>query len=385
MVDASFHIRGGPHKSAWGHGSEWFNGPRDNGGWENNDNRRESYRDQVIKVKSVHTSVCPSAFLVCPPSESRPLKPIHPQMPADRTKPPAPATTSGFSRASTLLSDLDRRAAKIRVPEATADESDSEEKIAKEEEKDRVALNAWVCEARAAAMAEPSNAAKTLAYRRLGVEYDDGDFVADADILRFITRKTRQEFELDELRARAVHACPFKEAGHIDVYFKAARKFALDFGESVKFEDGQDDSLSKKRNLRRIQQNFLRLAPSVQAQLAGRERYCVEIVNPFPSHDDRRAIFDLEVRERIAFHKGVPVESLDWSMDLEGVRVWTRNKFHADPWSTECQEVYCTHELWAAGMKLFEEKAIAQVREKVVPAVVSPGNFYGAVDTALYR
>lgn len=42
-------------------------------------------------------------------------------------------------------------------------------------------------------------------------------------------------------------------------------------------------------------------------------------------------------------------------------------------------------ELWAAGMKLFEEKAIAQVREKVVPAVVSPGNFYGAVDTALYR
>lgn len=105
----------------------------------------------MIKVKSVHTSVCPSAFLVCPPSESRPLKPIHPQMPADRTKPPAPATTSGFSRASTLLSDLDRRAAKIRVPGATADESDSEEKIAKEEEKDRVALNARVCEARAAA------------------------------------------------------------------------------------------------------------------------------------------------------------------------------------------------------------------------------------------
>ncbi|KAF8207305.1 hypothetical protein K438DRAFT_1755963 [Mycena galopus ATCC 62051] len=80
-----------------------------------------------------------------------------------------------------------------------------------EEESQRADWNTRVCAAGEASTADPANAGKKLKYMRLVADYAEayeGVFVPDADVAAYIRKKTRKEFELDELRYRAVSTCP---------------------------------------------------------------------------------------------------------------------------------------------------------------------------------
>ncbi|KAJ7182177.1 hypothetical protein B0H12DRAFT_1083303, partial [Mycena haematopus] len=274
-----------------------------------------------------------------------------------------------------------------------------------EEERERMARNSAVCAAKEAAASDPTNRAKTLEYRRLVADYAEvyGVFVADAEIRRYIGNKTRQEFCLDELRHRAggfffgfgmvlghpvnvdaVVGCPFAEPWHIDAYVSAAETYHLDFGHPFKGDDGMDECLDRKKKLRQHHQQLLSLHSARQIQLAGRKAYVLQIANPFPSSDPRHAELDTKLRERVASYKGVAPDSLPPAFERGMSLLTLRNRHYADPSSLQCQEVYCTHQLWAAEIEEILAEAKIEAREKALPPALSTHMFYGAVADILH-
>ncbi|KAF8190040.1 hypothetical protein K438DRAFT_1763628 [Mycena galopus ATCC 62051] len=231
-----------------------------------------------------------------------------------------------------------------------------------ESDDERAEGRARVCTAKAAALADPTNIAKKLHYKREAADYAEihgyDDTIEDAEHIKaYVYQKMRDDFRLDELRYRAVSCDPFREPGLIDEYVAAAKKFAKDFGHPYQADDGLDDTVSAKRKLRRLHRSLLLWDDGVRARRLGRDMRIVEVRNPFPLHDARRAAFDLQMREHMALYKGVPLDTLAESVEWPSIILRLHNRFHADPSSIECQRLFCIQELWSTQIKAMVDRA----------------------------
>ncbi|KAF8217954.1 hypothetical protein K438DRAFT_1952813 [Mycena galopus ATCC 62051] len=245
-----------------------------------------------------------------------------------------------------------------------------------DEERLRSAHHTAACNARLAALADPTDKSKHLEYLRLVADFTElhGPFDFDtAEINAYISKKTLAKYHLDGLRCRAVKACPFRDPGTLQAYVSAAKKFLIDFGYSYDAEDGCDEIISEKRILRRLHKSLNRLEPDVQVQFTGRSLHIVEVRNPFPSYNNRRAVFDNALRQRMALFRGLPSDTLPASLDWPSVIVRLRNRFHEDPFSIEAQETYCTQRLWESQVMDMVERAKAE-KEAMPPPSRSPRN-----------
>ncbi|KAF8187991.1 hypothetical protein K438DRAFT_1972679 [Mycena galopus ATCC 62051] len=243
-----------------------------------------------------------------------------------------------------------------------------------DEERLRSAHHTAACNARLAVLADPTDKLKHLEYLRLFADFTElhGPFDFDtAEINAYISKKTLAEYDLDGLRCRAVKACPFRDPGTLQAYVSAAKKFLIDFGYSYDAEDSCDEIISEKHILRRLHKSLNRLEPDVQVQFTGRSLHIVEVRNPFPSYDNRCAVFDNALRQRMALFRGLPSDTLPASLDWPSVIVRLRNRFHKDPFSIEAQETYCTQRLWESQVMEMVERAKAE-KEATPPPSRSP-------------
>ncbi|KAF8177162.1 hypothetical protein K438DRAFT_1978803 [Mycena galopus ATCC 62051] len=254
------------------------------------------------------------------------------------------------------------------------------------EEAARVAFKAQVSAAKDAWLAEPRNITKKLKYHCLAADYVEvhGSLTRDPELAAYITRKTLQEFNVDQLRYRAASSCPYTEGGAIDAYFDAAETFDRDFGHPVLFADELDELLATKRQLRQINQRLGRLDPETQAQLAGRPILEFVIQNPFPVPDPRHKHFYTQIRERWAALKGVNPDTLPWSSRCASFQFTLKNHYHQDPFDARCREQYCKHEFWQAQLQELEANGQIEARAKALPNKVSTYSFYGTHDSGLY-
>ncbi|KAF8203430.1 hypothetical protein K438DRAFT_1964915 [Mycena galopus ATCC 62051] len=222
-----------------------------------------------------------------------------------------------------------------------------------------------VCTARAATLADPTNITKKLHYQREAGDYAeiyDYDDLDDAkDIKAYVYKKTRADYALDELQCAA---------RPLDAYVAAAKQFAQDFGHPYDGADGLDDVLSDKCKLRCLHKHVLALDDDARTKLIGRRMHIVELRNPFSSRIDRHAAFDLKLREHMALYRGVPVDALEQSIDWLSVIMRLSNRFHADPSSLECQELFCIQELWTVQTKALVNTA--NNNKKPVLAGITP-------------
>ncbi|KAF8143385.1 hypothetical protein K438DRAFT_1783790 [Mycena galopus ATCC 62051] len=270
---------------------------------------------------------------------------------------------------------------------ADSEEPEPPSSQALEEEAQRADWNARVCAAKEVNIADPANAGNKLKYMRLAADYAEayeGVFVPDIDVAAYIRKKTRKEFELDELRYRAVSTCPLTRGGPLDAYFAAAEAFERDFGHPLRYEDGHDGLLAKKREMRAHHKALVRLDDERIAQLAGRRQLSFVITNPFPAHDPRRRDFDLDVREHFASYMDNP-NTLPPTVPRANLGITFTNPFYADPFSIECQERYCKHEMWRAELEAIEDQGKIQARTTALPHAVPTASFYGAVRDSLYN
>ncbi|KAF8212962.1 hypothetical protein K438DRAFT_1751375 [Mycena galopus ATCC 62051] len=192
-------------------------------------------------------------------------------------------------------------------------------------------------------LADPTNIAKKLHYKREAADYAEihgyDDTIEDAEHIKaYVYQKMRDDFRLDELRYRA-------EPGLIDEYVAAAKKFAKDFG------------IPTRRTTAWTTRSLLLWDDDVRARRLGRDMRIVEVRNPFPLHDARRAAFDLQMREHMALYKGVPLDTLAESVEWPSIILRLHNRFHADPSSIECQRLFCIQELWSTQIKAMVDRA----------------------------
>ncbi|KAF8130068.1 hypothetical protein K438DRAFT_1999528 [Mycena galopus ATCC 62051] len=193
-----------------------------------------------------------------------------------------------------------------------------------ESDDERAEGRARVCTAKAAALADPTNIAKKLHYKREAADYAEihgyDDTIEDAEHIKaYVYQKMRDDFRLDELRYRAVSCDPFREPGLIDEYVAAAKKFAKDL------------AIPTRRTTAWTTRSLLLWDDGVRARRLGRDMRIVEVRNPFPLHDARRAAFDLQMREHMALYKGVPLDTLAESVEWPSIILRLHNRFHADP------------------------------------------------------
>ncbi|KAF8126658.1 hypothetical protein K438DRAFT_1790359 [Mycena galopus ATCC 62051] len=233
-------------------------------------------------------------------------------------------------------------------------------------------------------VAEPRNITKKLKYHCLDYVEVHGSLTPDPELAAYITRKTLQEFNVDQLRYRAASSCPYTEGGAIDAYFDAAETFDRDFVHPVLFADELDELLATKRQLRQINQRLGRLDPETQAQLAGRPVLEFVIQNPFPVPDPRHKHFYTQIRERWAALKGVNPDTLPWSSRCASLQFTLKNHYHQDPFDARCREQYCKYEFWQAQLQELEANGQIEARSKALPNKVSTYSFYGTHDSGLY-
>ncbi|KAF7343579.1 GTP-binding protein [Mycena sanguinolenta] len=142
----------------------------------------------------------------------------------------------------------------------------------------------------------------------------------------------------------------------IDAYVTAAEEYHVDFGYSFKGEDGMDAGLERKKNLREHHRKLMALDRERRRQLVGRRMYELHICNPFSSDDPRHGELDRKLRERVASYKEVTPDSLPPAFAGGTSVLRLRNKYHAQPSSVKCYEMYCMHEI---------QKWIKDVRSKI--------------------
>ncbi|KAF8173382.1 hypothetical protein K438DRAFT_1980932 [Mycena galopus ATCC 62051] len=198
-----------------------------------------------------------------------------------------------------------------------------------------------------------------------------GSLTPNPELAAYITRKTLQEFNVDQLGYRATSRCPYTEGGAIDAYFDAAETFDRDFAHPVLFADELDELLATKRQLSQINQRLGQLDPETQAQLAGRPVLEFVIHNPFPVPNPRHKHFYTQIRERWAALKGVSPDTLPWSSRCALFQFTLKNHYHQDPFDARCREQYCKHEFWQVQLQELEANGQIEARAKALPNKVS--------------
>ncbi|KAJ7860236.1 hypothetical protein B0H14DRAFT_2576734 [Mycena olivaceomarginata] len=263
-------------------------------------------------------------------------------------------------------------------------------------------LSAEVSEAKAVAEGDLTNTAKLLKYHRLGngmppfisntnslqpPDYTErfGPSEPDADVSSYIARRTRREYQIDELRHRAISdSCPFTNPGPLDAYYEAAAAFDRDFGHKYEATDEYEDRLSTKRKLRDIYKKTLDLPEDCRARLVGQQAFSTSLQNPFPEHDLRRVTFDNKLRDRVAFYTRSTADSFAPTLHRTTIHLVFRNPWHAEPLSIKCIRQYCKHTMWFEELEAMEAEAQREARRRAPPSLIPTRTFYGAVDTALH-
>ncbi|KAJ7854159.1 hypothetical protein B0H14DRAFT_2579986 [Mycena olivaceomarginata] len=239
-------------------------------------------------------------------------------------------------------------------------------------------LSAEVSEAKAVTEGDPTNAAKLLKYHRLE---RFGPSEPDTDVSSYITRRTRREYQMDELRHRAISdSCPFTNPGPLDAYYEAAAAFDRDFGHKYEATDEYEDRLSTKRKLRDIYKKTLDLPEDCRARLVGQQAFSTSLQNPFPEHDLCRVTFDNKSLRRGV----VTADSFAPTLHRTTIHLVFRNPWHAEPLSIKCIRQYCKHTMWFEELEAMEAEAQREARRRAPPSPIPTRTFYGAVDTALH-
>ncbi|KAJ7878546.1 hypothetical protein B0H14DRAFT_2567231 [Mycena olivaceomarginata] len=243
-------------------------------------------------------------------------------------------------------------------------------------------LSAEVSEAKAVAEGDPTNAAKSTA-----ADYTErfGPSEPDADVSSYIARRTRREYQMDELRHRAISdSCPFTNPGPLDAYYEAAAAFDRDFGHKYEATDEYEDRLSTKRKLRDIYKKILDLPEDRRTRLVGQRAFSTSLQNPFPEHDLRRVTFDNKLRDRVAFYTRSTADSFAPTLHRTTIHLVFRNPWYAEPLSIKCIRQYCKHTMWFEELEAMEAEAQREARRRAPPSPIPTRTFYGAVDTALH-
>ncbi|KAJ7711041.1 hypothetical protein B0H14DRAFT_3524710 [Mycena olivaceomarginata] len=231
-------------------------------------------------------------------------------------------------------------------------------------------LSAEVSEAKAVAEGDPMNAAKVLKYHRLAADY---------------TERTRREYQMDELRHRAISdSCPFTNPGPLDAYYEAAAAFDRNFGHKYEATDEYEDRLSTKRRLRDIDKKILDLPEDRRTRLVSQQAFSTSLQNPLPEHDLRRVTFDNKLRDRVAFYTRSTADSFAPTLHRTTIHLVFRNPWYAEPLSIKCIRQYCKHTMGFEELEAMEAEAQREARRRAPPPPIPTRTFYGAFDTALH-
>ncbi|KAJ7813202.1 hypothetical protein B0H14DRAFT_3478235 [Mycena olivaceomarginata] len=248
-------------------------------------------------------------------------------------------------------------------------------------------LNAEVSEAKAVTEGDRTNTVKVLKYHRLAADYTErfGLSEPDTDINSYIVRRTRHEYQMDELRHRAISdSCPFTNPGPLEAYHEAVAAFDCDFGHKYEAMDEYEDRLSTKRKLRDIYKKTLDLPEDRRARLVSQQAFSTSLQNPFPEHDLRRVTFDNKLRDRVAFYTRSTADSFAPTLHRTTIHLVFCNPWYAEPLSIKCIRQYCKHTMWFEELEAMEAEAQREARRRVPPSPIPTRTFYGAVDTALH-
>ncbi|KAJ7898245.1 hypothetical protein B0H14DRAFT_2557283 [Mycena olivaceomarginata] len=246
-------------------------------------------------------------------------------------------------------------------------------------------LSAEVSEAKAIAEGDPTNTAKSTA-----ANYTEqfGLLEPNTDVSSYIARRTRREYQMGELRHRAISdSCPFTNPGPLNAYYKAAAAFDHDFGHKYEATDEYKDRLSTKHKLRDIYKKILDLPEDRRTQLVGQQAFSTSLQNLFPKHDLRRVTFDNKLRDRVAFYTRSTADSFAPTLPTlhrTTIHLVFRNPWYAEPLSIKCIRQYCKHTMWFEELEAMEAEARCEARRRALPPPIPTHTFYGAVDTALH-
>ncbi|KAJ7330264.1 hypothetical protein DFH08DRAFT_815186 [Mycena albidolilacea] len=230
-------------------------------------------------------------------------------------------------------------------------------------------LRAEVSEAKAVTEGDPTNAAKSTA-----ADYTErfGPSEPDTDVSSYIARRTRREYQMDELRHRAISdSCPFTNPGPLNAYYEAAAAFDRDFGHKYEATDEYEDRLSTKRKRRDIYKKILDLPEDRRTWLVGQQAFSTSLQNPFPEHDLHPVTFNNKYSFAPTLHRTM-------------IHLVFRNPWYAEPLSIKCIRQYCKYTMWFEELEAMETEAQREARRRAPPPPIPTRTFYGAVDTALH-